>query len=80
MAVPSDHVYGDNHNKIINLKKKKKIFGKATAASSVALRGLSKADAGRGSNTEPGIAKPVAPFHHSHRAAVNNLLQINTPL
>ena len=23
--------------------------------------------AGRGSNTEPGIAKPVAPFHHSHR-------------
>ena len=44
------------------LKKKKKIFGKATAASSVALCGLSKSDAGRGSNTEPGIAKPVATF------------------
>ena len=62
---------------MIKKKKYKKsikiiIFGSA--------RGLSKADAGRGSNTEPGIAKPVAPFHHSHRAAVNNLLQINAPL
>ena len=46
----------------------------------VALRGLSKADAGRGSNTEPGTAKPVASFHHSLRATVNNLLQVNTPL
>ena len=39
------------------------------------LRGLPKADVGRGSNTETGIAKPVAPFHHSHRTAVSNLLQ-----
>ena len=69
---------------MIRLKRRnvkiKKIVGKATAASSAALRGLSKADAGRGSTTEPGIAKPVAPFHHSHRAAVNDPIQINTPL
>ena len=63
-----------------NENKNKTIFGNTAAASSVALCGLSKADAGRGSNTESGIAKPVAPFHHSHRAAVNNLLRINTPL
>ena len=43
------------------------IFGKANATSSVALRGLSKADAGRGSNTEPGIAKPLAPSLASGR-------------
>ena len=37
---------------------------------------LVKANAGRGLNTRPGIAKPVTPFHHSHRiAAVNNLHQ-----
>ena len=28
--------------------------------------------AGRGSNTEPGITKPVAPFHHSHRIVNSN--------
>ena len=35
-----------------------------TPTSSLAFHGLPKADAGRGSNTERGIAKPVAPFHH----------------
>ena len=39
------------------------------------LRDLPKADVGRGSNTEKGIAKPVAPFLHSYQTAVNNLLQ-----
>ena len=38
-------------------------------------RALLKANVGRGSNTEDGIAKPVVPFHHSRRTAVNNLLQ-----
>ena len=49
----------------------------ATVALLVALHGLPKADVGKGSNTEPGIPKPVAPFHHSHWIAlvVNNLLQ-----
>ena len=89
MGVPSDYAYGDKHGPIFLIKKKKcgggkkkrkKLIGIATAASSVVLRGLPKADAGRGSNTEQGTAKPVAPSHHSHRAAVNSLLQINTPL
>ena len=34
-----------------------------------------KADAGRGSNTESGIAKPYAPFHHSHRAVFFRLIR-----
>ena len=55
-------------------KKCKKVLV-ATIASSVVLHSLPKADAGRGSNTKPGIAKPVDPFHHSHRIVVNNLLQ-----
>ena len=56
----------------------KKIIGIATAVSSVALRGLPIVDAGRGSNTEPGIAMQVAPLHHLHRTAVKNLLQTFT--
>ena len=49
-------------------KKKCKKSSVASAASSIALHGLPKQiTAGRGSNTEPGIAKPVALFHHSHR-------------
>ena len=56
-------------------KKKYKKSSVSTAASSVAFHGLPKADAGRGSNTGPGITKPVTPFHHSHRIAVNNLLR-----
>ena len=49
-------------------KKKCKKSSVSSAASSVALHGLPKQiTAGKGSNTEPEIAKPVAPFHHSHR-------------
>ena len=58
-AVPSDHEYGDKHRHNLldfEVEMKKIKIGKAAAASSVALRGLSKADAGRESNTEPGIA------------------------
>ena len=89
MAVPSDHAYSDKHGHVSswlrrrNVKKKKYIYKssvKPLLHRPVALRGLSKEDADKGPNTEPGIAKPVAPFHHSHRAAVNNLLRINTPL
>ena len=56
-------------------KKNTTIIGIATAALSVVLRGLPKADVGRRLNTKQSIAKPVAPFHHTHRTAVNNLLQ-----
>ena len=84
MGVPSDHAYGDKHGLIFLIKKKckekekkkkKKEEEEIVAIATVVLRGLPKADVGRGSNTEKGIAKPVAPFHHSHRTAVNNLLQ-----
>ena len=51
------------HRILIKKKKCKNKSSVATAASSVALHGLPKADAGRGSNTDPGTAKPVAPFH-----------------
>ena len=64
-----------NNNKNNNNNNNNKIIAIATAASSVMLRDLPKADVGRGSTTEKGIAKPVAPFYHSHRTAVNNLLQ-----
>ena len=63
-----------NNNK--NNNNNNKIIAIATAALSVVLRDLPKADVGRGSTTEKGIAKPVAPFLHSYRTAVNNLLQI----
>ena len=47
--------------------------GIASAASSVALRGLPEVDASRRSNTGPGIAKLVAPFYQSYRTVVNSL-------
>ena len=77
MGVPSDYVYGDKHGPMFLIKKKKCEEKKREKknVSSVVLRGLPKADVGRGSNTEKEIAKPVAPFHHSYRTAVNNLLQ-----
>ena len=44
---------------------KKKKCQKPLVASAASLVEADRA--GRGSNTEPGIAKPVAPSHHSHR-------------